>query len=230
MVSQFAPAGGRYLAELQDEAAAALCLKQVAFFIDGVDRRVGLGLHLVASGSASHRSQQAAAALSAPGRRRPAGTRGNLPARRRGRYPARPITRPPPARRAAAMRRSVPAQGILQRVGYIGIAIFCLLAAGINPLRKFFHGLAILAATYGLSVAGRQVWLLSHPESSCGIDPIETWINQFQLAQTLTWIFKADGLCSAKLPAILGLQVPEWSLFWFAVLFIALIITFFKKS
>jgi disulfide bond formation protein DsbB len=24
--------------------------------------------------------------------------------------------------------------------------------------------------------------------------------------------------------------VPEWSLFWFAVLFIALIITFFKKS
>jgi len=119
---------------------------------------------------------------------------------------------------------------ILQRVGYIGIAIFCLLAAGINPLRKFFHGLAILAATYGLSVAGRQVWLLSHPESSCGIDPIETWINQFQLAQTLPWIFKADGLCSAKLPAILGLQVPEWSLFWFAVLFIALIITFFKKS
>ncbi|MFZ4062244.1 MAG: disulfide bond formation protein B [Polynucleobacter sp.] len=118
---------------------------------------------------------------------------------------------------------------ILQRVGYLGIAIFCLLAFAFSPLRKFFHGLAIMSAAYGLSVAGHQVWLLSHPESSCGIDPLETWINQFQLAQGLPWLFKADGICSAKLPAILGLQVPEWSLFWFGTLLIVLLITFFRK-
>jgi len=119
---------------------------------------------------------------------------------------------------------------ILQRVGYLGIAISCFLAVGITPLRKLFHGLALLSAGYGLSVAAHQVWLLSHPEASCGIDPLETWINQFQLAQGLPWLFKADGLCSAKLPAILGLQVPEWSLFWFAVLFLVLTITFFRKQ
>jgi disulfide bond formation protein DsbB len=119
---------------------------------------------------------------------------------------------------------------ILQRIGYLGIAISCFLAAGISPLRKLFHGLATLFAAYGLSVAARQVWLLSHPEISCGIDPLETWINQFQLAQGLPWLFKADGLCSAKLPAILGLQVPEWSLLWFAVLLFILLITFFRKS
>lgn len=119
---------------------------------------------------------------------------------------------------------------ILQRVGYLGIAISCYLAVGIAPLRKLFHGLAVLSAGYGVSVAARQVWLLSHPESSCGIDPLEVWINQFQLAKGLPWLFKADGLCSAKLPAILGLQVPEWSLFWFGVLFLALLITFFRKS
>lgn len=118
---------------------------------------------------------------------------------------------------------------ILQRVGYLGIAIFCFLAAGITPLRKLFHGLAVLAAAYGLSVATRQVWLLSHPEISCGIDPLETWINQFQLAQNLPWLFKADGLCSAKLPAILGLQVPEWSLLWFTVFLLILVLTFFKR-
>ncbi|QWE09104.1 disulfide bond formation protein B [Polynucleobacter ibericus] len=118
---------------------------------------------------------------------------------------------------------------ILQRVGYLGIAIFCFLAVGIAPLRKFFHGLAVLAAAYGLSIAARQVWLLSHPESSCGIDPLETWINQFQLVQNLPWLFKADGLCSAKLPAILGLQVPEWSLLWFAVFLLVLVLTFFRK-
>lgn len=119
---------------------------------------------------------------------------------------------------------------ILQRVGYLGVAISCLLAAGIAPLRKFFHGLAVLAAGYGVAVAGHHVWLLSHPGESCGIDPLEVWINQFQLASRLPWLFKADGLCSAKLPAIFGLQVPEWSLLWFAVLLLILLITFFRKS
>jgi disulfide bond formation protein DsbB len=119
---------------------------------------------------------------------------------------------------------------ILQRVGYLGVAIFCFLAVGISPLRKLFHVLAVLSAAYGFSVAARQVWLLSHPESSCGIDPLEVWINQFQLAKGLPWLFQADGLCSAKLPAILGLQVPEWSLLWFGVLLLVLLITFFRKS
>jgi protein dithiol:quinone oxidoreductase len=118
---------------------------------------------------------------------------------------------------------------VLQRVGYLGIALSCLLAGGIPRLRKLFHSLAILAAGYGVAIAGHHVWLLSHPSESCGIDPLETWINQFQLANGLPWLFKADGLCSAKLPAILGLQVPEWSLLWFAVILLILVITFFKK-
>jgi disulfide bond formation protein DsbB len=118
---------------------------------------------------------------------------------------------------------------ILQRVGYLGIAISCLLAAGIAPLKKLFHGLAIVAAGYGVAVAGHHVWLLSHPGESCGIDPLELWINQFQLASAIPWLFKADGLCSARLPAILGLQVPEWSLLWFGVLLSAFLLSFFRK-
>lgn len=119
---------------------------------------------------------------------------------------------------------------ILQRVGYLGVTIFCFLAVGIAPLRRFFHVLALLSAIYGVLVAGRHVWLLSHPETSCGIDPLEVWINQFQLSQGVPWLFKADGLCSAQLPAIFGLQVPEWSLFWFSVLFLILLATQFKKK
>lgn len=118
---------------------------------------------------------------------------------------------------------------VLQRIGYLGVAISCLLAVGIAPLRKLFHGLAIISAAYGLAVAGHHVWLLSHPAESCGIDPLETWINQFQLVQNLPWLLKADGLCSAKLPAILGLQVPEWSLLWFAIFLLILLLTFFRK-
>jgi len=118
----------------------------------------------------------------------------------------------------------------LQRVGYLGVAISCFLAVGIAPLKKVFHLLAVISAFFGVLLAGKQVWLLSHPESSCGVDPLETWINQFQMVQDLPWLFKADGLCSAKLPAILGLQLPEWSLVWFAVLLLALLGGFFRRS
>ncbi|WP_114662000.1 disulfide bond formation protein B [Polynucleobacter necessarius] len=119
---------------------------------------------------------------------------------------------------------------ILQRVGYLGIGISCLFAASFHSSRKFFHIVAILSAIYGLGVAARHVWLLSHPGASCGIDPLETWINQFQLAQGLPWLFKADDLCSAKLPAILGLQVPEWSLLWFTFLLLILLVTFLRRA
>ena len=119
---------------------------------------------------------------------------------------------------------------VLQRIGYLGIATSCFLAAGLAPLKKPFHLIALLSAVFGVAVAGKQVWLLSHPEVSCGIDPLEVWINQFQLVQSLPWLFKADGLCSAKLPAIFGLQVPEWSLLWFCVLLLILTFTFFKKA
>ena len=119
---------------------------------------------------------------------------------------------------------------VLQRIGYLGIATSCFLAAGLAPLKKPFHLIALLSAVFGVTIAGKQVWLLSHPEVSCGIDPLEVWINQFQLAQGLPWLFKADGLCSAKLPTIFGLQVPEWSLLWFCVLLLILTFTFFKKA
>ena len=117
---------------------------------------------------------------------------------------------------------------ILQRVGYLLIAISCFLAASFQLTRKFFHGLAIIGGIYGSVIAGKQVWLLSHPGSSCGIDPLEVWINQFQVAQSVPWLFKADGLCSAKLPAILGLQVPEWSLVWFVFLSLVMLIAFIR--
>ena len=119
---------------------------------------------------------------------------------------------------------------ILQRIGYLGITFFCLLAAGFNSSRKFFHGLALTSAAFGLVVAGRQLWLLANPGTSCGIDPLELWINQFQLSEYLPWLFKADGLCTAKLPPILGLEVPAWSALWFLVLLVLLLVALIKKE
>lgn len=123
---------------------------------------------------------------------------------------------------------------ILQRVGYLGVMLFCLLAATFNSSRKLFHWFAIGSAGYGLATASRQIWVIIHPGSSCGIDPLEVFINQFALTRSIPWFFRADGFCSTPLPPILGLSVPAWSLVWFTILLVSLFIGLFcfksKKS
>lgn len=114
---------------------------------------------------------------------------------------------------------------ILQRIGYLGIALTCLIAATFKPFRKIFHLGAIGFALFGFAVACRQIWVILNPTVSCGLDPLEVFINQFGLTQSVPWFFKADGFCSAPLPPLLGLSVPVWSLIWFAILLTSLIIT-----
>lgn len=83
-------------------------------------------------------------------------------------------------------------------------------------------------------MAVRQLWVIAHPNVSCGIDPLEVFINQIALTQSVPWFFKADGFCSAPLPPLLGLSVPVWSLIWLSiltlVLLIGLIFSFSKKN
>lgn len=123
---------------------------------------------------------------------------------------------------------------ILQRVSYAGIAVSCLFAIGLVRFRVFFHILAIISAVFGLSMAIRQLWVIANPNVSCGIDPLEVFINQIALTQSVPWFFKADGFCSAPLPPLLGLSVPVWSLIWLSiltlVLLIGLIFSFSQKN
>jgi disulfide bond formation protein DsbB len=69
------------------------------------------------------------------------------------------------------------------------------------------------------------MWVIYHPTISCGLDPLEVWINQWSLVHWFDWLLKADGLCSAPLPPILGLTVPVWSLVWLTLLTIVLLFT-----
>lgn len=119
---------------------------------------------------------------------------------------------------------------ILQRIGYLGIAIACFAAALFKPVRKLFHLAAIGFAIFGFAVACRQIYVIINPTISCGLDPLEVFINQFALTQSAPWFFKADGFCSAPLPPLLGLSVPTWSVIWFAILLTSLMITLLVSS
>lgn len=120
---------------------------------------------------------------------------------------------------------------VLQRAGYVLVALIALVAAIHQPRRRGAagYGAALaLAALAGLSVAIRHVWVLYHPKFGCGIDVLEQFVNDLPTARLLPWLFHASGECAAPHAPILGLQVPEWSLIWFSLLFLAALILTYK--
>lgn len=112
---------------------------------------------------------------------------------------------------------------VLQRYAFAVLAICCLLGAvmqrGAHPV---VAGFGIVAALAGVGVAGWHLWIKAHPAVSCGIDPLETSLNTIPTARLFPTLFQADGLCTTDYPPILGLSIPQWSLFWFIVFSIAL--------
>jgi disulfide bond formation protein DsbB len=113
---------------------------------------------------------------------------------------------------------------ILQREAIFLFGLIALAAAVHNPQR---HGAAIyaaglaLAALAGMGVAIWHVWSLHHPKFGCGIDVMEQFVNNLPTARLLPFIFYASGDCTAHNDPIFGLVIPEWSLAWFTLLFLA---------
>lgn len=113
---------------------------------------------------------------------------------------------------------------VLQRAGFVLVALIALAGAIQQPQRRGAAGYAAalaLAALAGMGVAIRHVWVLYHPKFGCGIDALEQFVNELPTSKLLPWLFHASGECTSPHEPILGLQVPEWSLIWFGLLFLA---------
>ena len=110
---------------------------------------------------------------------------------------------------------------ILQRYLFIAIGVFALAGAIMKkPLAP--TALACASALGGLGVVGRHLWVIAHPEVSCGADPLAVAINSLPTATFMPWLFNADGLCGDPTGDILGLSVPQWSAVWFVIFTVAL--------
>lgn len=113
---------------------------------------------------------------------------------------------------------------VLQRAGFLLVALIALAAAIHQPRPRGAAGYCAalaLAALAGLGVAIRHVWVVYHPKFGCGIDVLEQFVNDLPTARLLPWLFHASGECTAPHEPIFGLQVPEWALIWFCLLFFA---------
>jgi|YelNatPaOPRAMG01_1025707.scaffolds.fasta_scaffold01910_12 disulfide bond formation protein DsbB len=120
---------------------------------------------------------------------------------------------------------------ILQRMAYLAVLSFSLLAAGLlrSGWRRLALGLALLAALLGLGVAVRQTWLVLHPGQLCGLDPLAAVINRWSLTHWAPWMFRADGLC-ADTPSVFGVALPFWSAAGFAVVCAFLLAAGWRRS
>jgi disulfide bond formation protein DsbB len=114
---------------------------------------------------------------------------------------------------------------ILQRYAFAALALLCLITVFMPAsLLRAGAALSALAAITGAGIAIRHLWIKAHPSISCGIDPLETSLNKIFIAEWLPALFHADGLCTTEYEPILGLSIPQWSLVWFTIFSIALIL------
>lgn len=115
---------------------------------------------------------------------------------------------------------------VLQRYAFAAVGLASLIAAFLpRTAGRIGAGIGALAALAGLGVAGRHLWIIANPATSCGIDPLETALNTIPSARLMPFLFKADGLCTADYPPIFGLSIPLWAFLWFAGFAIVLIWT-----
>lgn len=112
---------------------------------------------------------------------------------------------------------------ILQRLAFIWIGAWALLAAIVNPGRGFsrlFSGLILLGAAGGAWVASRHVWLQHLPPDQvpeCG-PGLNYMLDTLPFTDVLREVLFGSGSCAEVKWTLLGLSMPNWTLIWFIVL------------
>jgi len=109
-----------------------------------------------------------------------------------------------------------------ERIGFIAVAVIMALGSLHNPGalgRKCYGLLAALAALAGGAVAARHVWLRHLPPDQvpdCG-PGLAYMLDAFPLGKTITSVFTGSGECAAADGwMFLHLDMPSWTLIWFA--------------
>lgn len=120
---------------------------------------------------------------------------------------------------------------IVQRYCLILLGVFSALAAASRrPAGWRLWGLLGAAiGAFGAFTAARQSWLQWNPPpmATCGRD-LFGMIESFPLQRAIPMIFRGAGDCSAVDWTFLGLTIANWSLVWFSVFVLTLLLTLLK--
>lgn len=109
---------------------------------------------------------------------------------------------------------------IFQRVAFLWIGAFALLAAIHNPAatgRWIYTVLVLLGCAFGIAIAGRHVWLQSLPPDQvpeCGMG-LNYMLDTMPFADVLKQVFYGSGECAEIDWSFLGISMPGWTLVWY---------------
>lgn len=120
---------------------------------------------------------------------------------------------------------------IVQR--YALVAVMVLAGLGSVLRGRWWQlgaGLALGASGLGAFVAARQSWLQWFPPefASCGRD-FYGMIENYPLSRAIPMIFRGSGDCSAVDWTFLGGTIANWSLAWFVLFAIVLLVLLIKR-
>ena len=116
---------------------------------------------------------------------------------------------------------------VIQRYAFLAAGVFSLVAAFVSRPR-LWGALGLASALGGLGTAAKHVYVLANPGFTCGIDPVENFLNKLPTAQAMPWIFESYGACEEG-HNLLGLSLPAWALLWFVLLGGALLALLLKR-
>ncbi len=118
---------------------------------------------------------------------------------------------------------------LVQRGFFYAVMAVFIVAAIHAPARRgqaAYGALGALFAAGGLAAAGRQVWLQHLPADKvpqCGPD-LYFMLENFPLSRVLKTLLSGTGECAVVDWTFLGLSIAEWSLAWFTLLLLGLIV------
>ena len=124
---------------------------------------------------------------------------------------------------------------IFQRVAYIVIALFALIAVIHNPQKLFeriYTGLILITSLCGAGIAGRQIWLQHLPEDKipeCG-PGLEYMLDAFPFIDALRMILSGSGECAEVQWTFLSFSIAEWSILCFIGLAIASVMMLIRQK
>jgi len=124
---------------------------------------------------------------------------------------------------------------IFQRVAYIAIGLFALIAAIHNPQKLFariYTGLILITSLCGAGIAGRQIWLQHLPEDKipeCG-PGLEYMLDAFPFTEALRMILSGSGECAEVQWTFLSLSIAEWSIVCFSGLILACLTMLIRQN
>lgn len=124
---------------------------------------------------------------------------------------------------------------IFQRIAYAALGVVLLIAALHAPpgtgARRAYGVLALIPAAIGTAIAGRHVWLQHLPPDqvpSCG-PGLNYLMEAMPMAGVIRTVMTGSGECATVDWRLLGLSMPEWSLLWFVLLALWVMLSMFRR-